>query len=162
MFRPHHLHGTTSGQKLKKEVPEELATWLAVPSLGPKKIAMIWKTLGITTLPELEAAARAGKLRDMPGMGAKSESAILEGLASLGRRSARIPLGHAFPLAMEIIERLKKAFPPPKFGVQAWDYGQQVGVRRIGPSGRERSVALRNLRNPADLDRHVAELRALL
>ena len=94
-------------EKLKKEVPEELATWLAVPSLGPKKIAMIWKTLGITTLPELEAAARAGKLRDMPGMGAKSESAILEGLASLGRRSARIPLGHAFPLAMEIIERLK-------------------------------------------------------
>jgi DNA polymerase (family 10) len=29
-------------EKLKKEVPEELATWLPVPSLGPKKIAMIW------------------------------------------------------------------------------------------------------------------------
>jgi DNA polymerase (family 10) len=94
-------------EKLKKEVPPELATWLAVPSLGPKKIAMIWKTLDITTLPELEAAAREGTLRDMPGMGAKSESAILEGIASLGRRSARIPLGHAYPLALEIIERLK-------------------------------------------------------
>lgn len=94
-------------EKLKKEVPEELATWLAVPSLGPKKIALIWKTLGITTLAELEAAAREGKLRDMPGMGAKSEAAILEGIASLGRRSARIPLGRAYPLAMEIIERLK-------------------------------------------------------
>ena len=32
-------------EKTKKEVPEELAAWLAVPSLGPKKIAMIWKTL---------------------------------------------------------------------------------------------------------------------
>ena len=62
----------------------------------------------------------------------------------------------------QIIEKLKKAFPPPKFGVQAWDYGQQVGVRRIGPSGRERSVELKNLRDAANLARHIAELRAVL
>ena len=62
----------------------------------------------------------------------------------------------------QIIQRLEKEFPPPKFGVQAWDYGQQVGVRRIGPSGRERSVELRNLRDAADLARHIAELRAVL
>ena len=61
-------------EKIKKEVPEELATWLAVPSLGPKKIAMIWKTLGITSLAQLESAAKDGKLRDLPGMGAKSET----------------------------------------------------------------------------------------
>lgn len=95
-------------ENLKKEVPESLATWLQVPSLGPKKIAAIWKTLNITTLPELEAAAKAGKLRDMPGMGAKSEAAILEGIASLSRRSGRMPLGRAYPLAQEIISQLKK------------------------------------------------------
>ena len=95
-------------EKLKKEIPEELATWLAVPSLGPKKIGMIWKTLDITTLAQLEAAAKEGKLRDLPGMGAKSETAILEGLASLSRRSGRIPLGRAYPLAQEIIATLKK------------------------------------------------------
>src|SRR5215213_3284875 len=94
-------------EKIKKEVPEDLATWLPVQSLGPKKIAMIWKTHGITTLAELEAAAKEGKLRDLPGMGSKSESAILEGIASLSRRSARIPLGKAYPLAIEIIEVLK-------------------------------------------------------
>jgi DNA polymerase (family 10) len=95
-------------EKLKREVPQELAGWLQVPSLGPKKIALIWKTLNITTLAQLEAAAKAGKLRGMPGMGAKSESAILEGLASLARRSGRIPLGRAYPLAQEIIATLKK------------------------------------------------------
>jgi DNA polymerase (family 10) len=95
-------------EKLKKEVPEELASWLAVPGLGPKKIAMIWKTLGITVLADLETAAKEGKLRDLPGMGAKSESAILEGIASLSRRSGRIPLGRAWPLAQEIIATLKK------------------------------------------------------
>ena len=94
-------------EKLKKEVPEELAGWLAVPGMGPKKIAMIWKTLNITALSELEAVAKNGQLRDLPGMGAKSESAILEGIASLSRRTGRIPLWRAYPLAQEIVEMLK-------------------------------------------------------
>ena len=94
-------------EKLKKEVPESLATWLQVPSLGPKKIAAIWKALNITTLAELESAAKSGKLRDLPGMGAKSETAILDGIASLARRSGRLPLGKAYPLAQEIIGILK-------------------------------------------------------
>ncbi|MGC8855886.1 MAG: DNA polymerase/3'-5' exonuclease PolX, partial [Anaerolineae bacterium] len=59
------------------------------------------------TLPELEAAARAGKIRNLPGMGAKSEAAILDGIASLARRSARIPLGRAYPLAQQIIATLQ-------------------------------------------------------
>jgi len=95
-------------EKLKEEVPASLADWLQVPGLGPKKIALIWKTLNITALSELETAAKNGKLRGLPGMGAKSESAILEGIASLARRSGRIPLGRAYPLAQEIIKTLKK------------------------------------------------------
>jgi DNA polymerase (family 10) len=95
-------------EKLKKEVPPSLADWLQVPGLGPKKIALIWKTLNITTLAQLEKAARAGKLRDMPGMGVKSETQIITGIESLARRSGRIPLGRAFPLAQDIIRELKK------------------------------------------------------
>ena len=94
-------------ERLRQEVPPSLAEWLPIPGLGPKRTAMIWKTLGISTFAELEAAAKEGKLRDLPGMGEKSEAAILEGIASLSRRSARIPLGRAYPLAMEIIEQLK-------------------------------------------------------
>jgi DNA polymerase (family X) len=94
-------------ERLKQEVPPSLAEWLPIPGLGPKRAAMIWKTLGISTFAELEAAAKEGRLRDLPGMGEKSETAILAGIESLGRRSARIPLGKAYPLAMEIIEQLK-------------------------------------------------------
>jgi DNA polymerase (family 10) len=94
--------------QLKKEVPPSLAEWLQVPGLGPKKVGLIWKTLHITTLVQLEKAARAGKLRDLPGMGAKSEAAVLAGIESLARRSDRIPLGRAFPLAQEIAAALKK------------------------------------------------------
>lgn len=95
-------------ENLKKEVHPDLAAWMKVPSLGPKKIAMISKTLNITALADLEAAAKDGKLRSLPGMGAKSETAILEGLASLARRTGRISIGRAYPLANEIIATLKK------------------------------------------------------
>jgi DNA polymerase (family 10) len=94
--------------ELKKEVPAGLAEWLKVSSLGPKKVGLIWKTLNIKTLPQLEKAARAGKLRDLPGMGEKSEAAILAGIESLARRSGRIPLARAYPLAEEIAATLKK------------------------------------------------------
>lgn len=95
-------------EKLKKEVHPDLATWMKVPSLGPKKIAMISKELKITSLADLEKAAKAGKLSNLPGMGKKSETAILEGLASLSRRTGRISVGKAFPLANEIVSALKK------------------------------------------------------
>jgi DNA polymerase (family 10) len=95
-------------ERLKEEVPASLAEWMKVPSLGPRKIGLISRTLGITTLAELEAAAKNGKLRELRGMGKKSEAAILEGIASLGRRTGRIPLGRAYPLAQEIIRELKK------------------------------------------------------
>src|SRR5512139_2540477 len=95
-------------EKLKKEVPPGLVEWLPIPGLGPKRAALIWKTLNITKFAELEAAARAGKLRDLPGMGARSEAAILEGIASLSRRTVRVPLGRAYPIALALIGEFKK------------------------------------------------------
>ena len=95
-------------EKLKKEVPPGLVEWLPIPGLGPKKAALIWKTLNITSFAQLEKAAREGKLRELPGMGAKSEAAIIEGIESLSRRSVRIPLGRAYPIAQALIAELKK------------------------------------------------------
>ncbi|MDD2696404.1 MAG: DNA polymerase/3'-5' exonuclease PolX, partial [Anaerolineales bacterium] len=94
-------------EKLTSEVPPGLAELLQVPDMGPKKAALFWRELAITTLPELEAAAQAGKLRSLPGMGEKSEARILAGLEALKRRSTRIPLGRAWPFAHELMGRLR-------------------------------------------------------
>ena len=91
-------------EKLKAEIPEGLIEILGVPDVGPKKAALFWKKLNITSVAELEAAARAGKLRDLPGLGEKSEIKVLAGIESLGRRATgRWPLGQAWPLAQEIV-----------------------------------------------------------
>jgi DNA polymerase (family 10) len=95
--------------KLEAEVPAGLAEELKVPDLGPKKVALFWKELGITSLSELESAARAGKLRTLPGMGDKSEAKIIAGIEALGRRSNRIPIGKAWPFAQELMANLREA-----------------------------------------------------
>src|SRR4030066_598288 len=96
-------------ENLEKEVPRGLAELLQVPDLGPKKVALFWKQLGITSLSELESAARSGKMRNLPGMGEKSEVKIIAGIEALGRRSTRVPLGRAWPFAQELLEFLRKA-----------------------------------------------------
>lgn len=95
-------------EKLEAEVPPSLVDLLQVPDLGPKKAALFWKQLGITTLEELEAAAREGKLRGLAGMGEKSEAKVLAGIEALARRGNRIPLWHAWPLAQKLLAFLRE------------------------------------------------------
>jgi DNA polymerase (family 10) len=72
---------------LRKQVPPGLLEWLAIPGLGPKKARMLHLTLGIATLDELEAAAKAGKLRTIDGFGPASEKKILDGIARVRAHS---------------------------------------------------------------------------
>lgn len=95
----------TTGQlgflsRLEEEVPPSLIELLRVPDVGPKKAALFWKQAGITTLDELEAAARLGRLRKLPGMGEKSETRIIEGIDAVKRRSTRRLLGNIRPVGL--------------------------------------------------------------
>jgi DNA polymerase (family 10) len=95
-------------EKLKKEIPGELAELLRIPDLGPKKVSMFYRELGITSIEQLKEAAETGKLRTLPKMGEKSEAKILAGIESLGRRSGRLPLGNVLPFADELRATVRK------------------------------------------------------
>jgi DNA polymerase (family X) len=95
-------------EKLKAEVPASLIDMLKISGVGPKKAAHFWKKMDITTVEQLKAAALAGKLRDQPGMGEKSEQKILESIEALSRRTGRTPLGVALPAAQELLDILRK------------------------------------------------------
>lgn len=84
--------------KLEEEIPPSLLELLRIPGLGPKKAAMLWKEANILTLQDLETAAKAGLIRGLPGMGAKSEDSILRGLSDLATREVRMSLSKAWEL----------------------------------------------------------------
>jgi DNA polymerase (family 10) len=92
--------------KLAQEIPPGLVEVMRINGVGPKKARLFWQQLDITGLAQLEAAARAGKLRDLPGMGEKSEQKIVQGIEALARQTGRVPLGVALPAAQVILDRL--------------------------------------------------------
>ncbi len=95
--------------KLAVEIPPSLVDMLRVEGLGPKRVKQIHDVLKISTLDELTVAAREGKLRDLPGMGAKSEAKLLAAIEALARHGdARIPLGVALPIARQMLAELSK------------------------------------------------------
>lgn len=93
-------------ERLAQEIPPSLVSIMRINGVGPKKAMLFWKELGITTIPELETAAHAGKLRNLSGMGAKSEQKIIEGIEALARQTGRTPLGVALPAAQDILDYL--------------------------------------------------------
>jgi DNA polymerase (family X) len=86
-------------ERLEQEVPPTLTELLQIPDVGPKKTAMFWQKAGIIDLAGLESAAREGKLRNLPGVGEKTELRILAGIEAVARRSKRMTQDVAWGMA---------------------------------------------------------------
>ncbi len=69
-------------EKLHRELPASLEDLLRIPGLGPKRVRLLFDELGIETLEQLAEAAQAGRLRALPGFGAKTEQRILDAIAA--------------------------------------------------------------------------------
>jgi DNA polymerase (family 10) len=96
-------------EKLIEEIPETLPDLLMVGDVGPKKVALFWKELGITSVADLEKAAKNGKLQKLPGMGPKSETKILENIEAFKRRQdSRPSIGSILPVAESFTARIGK------------------------------------------------------
>jgi DNA polymerase (family 10) len=67
------LHNTAthpSLEKLRKEIPAGVLELLSVPGLRPEKVLRLYKDLGITSLAELEVAAKEDRIKKVNGLSA--------------------------------------------------------------------------------------------
>ncbi len=95
--------------KLRSEVPEGLVRMLAVPDVGPKTAMLLNRELGISSVEQLKDAALAHRVRDVKGMGEKTEERILQGIRVLESKGDRMLLGEALPMAEAYVEYLKSS-----------------------------------------------------
>jgi len=96
-------------EELQAQIPPGLPALLEIPGLGPKKVRALWQGLGLTTIDELEAAAKAQRVRDLAGMGAKTEENILKGIERYRAHRERMRLGDALPYAENLVASLQRA-----------------------------------------------------
>ncbi|MFW6158871.1 MAG: DNA polymerase/3'-5' exonuclease PolX [Planctomycetota bacterium] len=94
-------------EEAKEGVPEGILDVLRIQGVGPKKAAVMFEELGIGSVDELEEAAKAHKLRELPGMGEKSEENVLRGIRIARRGAERMLLSVALDAADRVIEHLE-------------------------------------------------------
>jgi DNA polymerase (family 10) len=95
-------------EELKAAVPDGLLTLLRVKGVGPATARLIHQHLQITTIDELEAAAKDGRLRTLPKIQAKTEENILKSIASLRQRTGRSLINYARTAADRMVAYLRE------------------------------------------------------
>ncbi len=88
---------------------------LQLQGLGGKKIAKLYKELGIKSMEELKKACEEEKVQALAGFGKKTEEKILAAIEQVGSRPDRLPLSFVLPIAKEIEEAVEKMEGIEKF-----------------------------------------------
>jgi DNA polymerase (family 10) len=96
-------------QEQLKKVSPHLLDLLQLQTVGPQKVRLFQKELDIQSVDDLEAAARAGRLRELPGMSAKSEENILKAIEVYRRAAGRFRLDTATEIAQELVAYLRES-----------------------------------------------------
>lgn len=97
-------------EELRAKLPPGLVDLMNLPGIGLKTAQQVWKELAITSVDELEAAAKAGKLRDLPRFGQKREEKLVLAIDAWRKRAAapkRRPMAEAMLAAEALVERVK-------------------------------------------------------
>ena len=95
-------------EKLKETIPTGVIELLDISEVGPKTAKLLYEKLGVDNIEKLERAVKEHQIKDLPGMGEKSETNILRGIELYKRRKERFLLGRALPLAEEMVESLSQ------------------------------------------------------
>lgn len=96
--------------KLKEKLPAGLIEINRIPGLGPKTVRRLHDELDVNTPEDLRAAAEAGEVSALKGLGTKVEQNILEGLDRLDAAPEgpeRVRLDEILPVAGELLSALR-------------------------------------------------------
>jgi DNA polymerase (family X) len=139
------LHSTGTHrtlERLRQDVPPGVLEMLDVPNLTKPRIAALHQQLGITSVPDLEAAAQAGTLAKAKGFGPKVQEKILEGIRLMRENAGLLLMHRAHARAEAACVRIVALRPEVDLAVPAGEVRRGCDVvRDLTVAGRERPNA---------------------
>lgn len=93
-------------EELRAQIPAGVRALTAIPTLGPKKALAVYAELGISSVDDLAAAIKEGRLRGLKGFGAKTEENILHGIELMRSSGERVLVDAAASVADEVVAAL--------------------------------------------------------
>ncbi len=94
-------------EEVAQRTPRVLSRLMRIDGLGPKRVRTLYHELGVRSVEDLERAADLGRIRQLPGFGAKTEQIIRAGCERLVVRESRIRLSVAEQIAEPLAEYLR-------------------------------------------------------
>lgn len=95
-------------EQLKRSLPRGLIDLLQIQGLGPKKVQILYKKLGIKSIASLKKAAKQGKIAKLSGFGKKTETNILQALEHREKYQLRHLWWNAWKEASSLLEKIRK------------------------------------------------------
>jgi len=105
-----HATGTHPAlETMRKEIPPGVLEMLTVPGLRPDKVLKLYRELGVSSLAELEEAAREGRLQKIKGFGTSLQTKILRGIEMRREAQGRRHMHRAAELLKAAEKHLREA-----------------------------------------------------
>jgi len=102
--------GDYASAKAKKAIPRGVLEMLKVPGLRPDRVRKLHEDLGISSLAELESAAKTDLLKSTKGYGAAFQAKVLQGIA-ISRGSQGMHIHRAATALDQAIAHLGRVDP---------------------------------------------------
>jgi DNA polymerase (family 10) len=94
-------------EQVAKKVPAPLVPMTRIEGLGPKRAQALYKALKIRSLEDLARAARSGRIRELPGFGARTEQLIAQRVERAATAEHRLRLADAEQVAGPLVDYLR-------------------------------------------------------
>lgn len=98
-------------KQLLEATPQGVLEMLTIKGLGPKKIAVIWKEMGIETLGELLYACEENRLSAVKGFGDKTQQSIRENIEFYFKHRHQFLYADIETYAIAVDNKLKELLP---------------------------------------------------
>jgi DNA polymerase (family 10) len=139
--------------ELRAQFPPEFVELTRVPGVGPKTAVMLRDELGVRSVQDLRGALERHELRELPGMGVKTEENIARSIERLGigGKERRTPILDAMRVARDVVGALQSA---P--GVTRVEY--MGSLRRFRETIGDLDLLVASIGDPEDVMRRAVEL----
>ncbi|MFO8057321.1 MAG: DNA polymerase/3'-5' exonuclease PolX [bacterium] len=104
-------------KELEDQVPYGLVRIMQVGGLGPRKAMLLYRELGVQSVDELKKACENQEVRNLPGMGAKTEENILKGIRTLETYTGRMLYHTAAGFVSSLVRHLESVPEVKKYEV---------------------------------------------
>lgn len=96
-------------EELRESLPPGVRQLMELEGVGPKNAMRLVEELKLSSIDDLEKAAKEGKVRELKGFGEKKEQNILQSISDYRNRRTRFLLGAIMPVVDDILSWMRES-----------------------------------------------------